>query len=173
MKKAIQILVIILLVILIIIGLGVILGWNSPYYERENQFMLDEEDPTYEEIDMDEVLEEPDLAVIEGSLGYPSEFIPPLEICAESLDGPNEHCTYEHLEGAQYTYGEGYKIEVPAGEYQVYAKLLNPDDDYKAYYSDFVTCGLDIECPSHNPIAVTVEAGETVKNIDPIDWYAP
>ncbi len=44
------------------------------------------------------------------------------------------------------------------------------DPDYRAYYSDFVTCGLNVNCPSHQPIAVEALAGKTV-TADPHDWY--
>ncbi|MFH0987372.1 MAG: hypothetical protein V1841_00545 [Patescibacteria group bacterium] len=108
---------------------------------------------------------------IEGSLSYPSEFIPEdMVICAENTITKKSYCAEEHLDNDKYTYKIGYKIEVPAGEYLVYAYL--PDDkDYKAYYSEFVTCGFDIKCPSHEPIKVTVQANKTSANIDPQDWY--
>jgi len=48
---------------------------------------------------------------------------------------------------------------------------MQPGDDYKAYYSEFVTCGLSVNCPSHKPIPVAVKTGETVNDIDPQDWY--
>lgn len=116
-----------------------------------------------------------DVGIIEGSLSYPSEMIPEdLIVCAETLDKSVTFCTNEHLadENGQYTYGFGYQIEVPAGEYYVFAYLDN-DPGTRAYYSEFVTCGLMAECPSHEPIEVAVSAGETVKEIDPHDWYAP
>jgi len=115
---------------------------------------------------------------IEGSLGYPSDMIPALGICAKEVGGSSEYCTYEVVEGDDYTYGLGYVIDVPPGDYNVYSYLLDAEsetggalDDYKAYYSQFVTCGMDISCTSHKAIKVTVDINETVTRIDPIDWY--
>jgi len=104
-----------------------------------------------------------------GSLSFPSEIIPEMLICAESTTSEEEYCTNEQLTSDDYQYGLGYSIYLPTGEYLVYAKL--PNDPYQAYYSEFVTCGLSVDCPSHQPIKVKVIAGETLANIDPQDWY--
>lgn len=113
--------------------------------------------------------------VITGSLSYPSEGIPEgLKICALNLVSKQEYCTDKQLKGApeEFTYGYGYKLEVPPGDYNVYA-FLPSQPSFKAYYSDFVTCGLKYDCPSHNPIKVTVKAGKVSYQVDPGDWYAP
>jgi len=111
-------------------------------------------------------------STIEGSLSFPSNYIPEdMQVCA--LDTTNDQgifCTKDHITDKKYTYGVGYKIEVPAGSYNVYA-TVSSWQGYKAYYSDFVTCGLKSSCPSHNPIEVKVDAGQSVTKIDPIDWY--
>jgi hypothetical protein len=121
----------------------------------------------------------PPPGVIEGSLSYPSEFIPPdMTICAENLDTKKLYCTKKHLKAKKYQYQVGYKLTVPPGNYHVYAYLPDParygasySKDYRAYYSDFVKCGQTIDCKSHAPIAVQVKSGETVSGIDPQDWY--
>jgi hypothetical protein len=116
--------------------------------------------------------------IIEGSLGYPSEFIPDMTICAENIATKERLCTAQHLKGKQYQYGEGYKLKVPPGEYHVYAFLPDPakigadyPKDYRAYYSEFVKCGMRSECTSHAPVVVRVRSGEHLKKIDPQDWY--
>ncbi len=106
---------------------------------------------------------------ITGSLSFPSEEIPEMTVCAEAINTKEEFCTNERMTGDDYQYGLGYNLYLPAGEYFVYAKLAN--DPYKAYYSEFVTCGLSVDCPSHQPIKVTVTAGETTSGVDPQDWY--
>ena len=121
----------------------------------------------------------PSPGVIEGSLSYPSEFIPPdMTICAENLATKKLSCTNKHLKAKKYMYKVGYKLEVPPGDYQVYAYLPDParygasyPKDYRAYYSEFVKCGMSVDCPSHAPITVKVKSGETVSGIDPQDWY--
>jgi hypothetical protein len=117
--------------------------------------------------------------IIEGSLAYPSEFIPPdMKVCAENIATKERFCTAKHLKGKQYQYGEGYQLKVPPGEYLVYAYLPDPGQygagypqDYRAYYSEFVKCGMRAECPSHAPVVVRVNSGEKHTGIDPQDWY--
>ena len=112
----------------------------------------------------------PQKGIIEGSMSFPGEGIPSyIQVCAENQTTQEVLCTSKHLEDAKYTYGYGYRLEVPAGNYYVYA--LDPNRDYKAYYSEFVTCGLSVDCSSHELILVPVKAGETVTGIDPQDWY--
>jgi len=110
-------------------------------------------------------------AIIEGSLGYPSDFIPPdMKICAENQQTGEEYCTEEHIKDEKYTYGEGYRLTVPFGNYLVYATTFRLQGE-KAYYSEFVICGMSVECSSHKSIIVSVEKGDIVANIDPMDWY--
>ena len=116
---------------------------------------------------------------IEGSLSYPSNFIPEMGICAENERTGEEFCSSEIKKDKKYMYGSGYSLEVPFGTYNIYAQLVDPESigsgynkNYRAYYSEFVTCGMDVKCESHKPIDVEVIGGETVSNINPQDWYA-
>ena len=121
----------------------------------------------------------PQSGVIEGALSYPSDFIPPdMTICAENLATKKIYSTNQHLKAKKYRYKVGYKLEVPPGDYYVYAQLPDPakygagfPKDYRAYYSEYVKCGMTENCPSHTPIVVKVKSGETVSGIDPQDWY--
>jgi len=109
--------------------------------------------------------------IIEGSLGYPGEEIPgDMQVCAENLLTKRQYCTGKHIKGKQYRYGLGYQIEVPAGRYHVFATTASLKG-HKAYYSEFVRCGLRVDCASHKPIVVTVVGGQTAVGIDPHDWY--
>jgi hypothetical protein len=119
------------------------------------------------------------LGIIEGSLAYPSEFIPPdMTICAENIASKERICTAQHIKGKQFQHGAGYRLKVPPGEYHVYAYLPDPGKygadyprDYRAYYSEFVKCGMQEGCPSHAPVVVRVKSGDHLKKIDPQDWY--
>lgn len=121
----------------------------------------------------------PQPGVIEGSLSYPSEFIPDdMTISAENLATQKIYSTNQHLMAKKYQYKVGYKLAVPPGNYHVFAQLPDPrrhgadySKDYRAYYSEFVKCGMSVNCKSHAPITVQVKAGETVSGIDPQDWY--
>ncbi|MEX0895332.1 MAG: hypothetical protein WDZ94_00135 [Patescibacteria group bacterium] len=106
---------------------------------------------------------------ITGSLSFPSEVIPPMIICAETLESDDEFCTEDTIENDRFEYELGYEITVPVGQYYVYASL--PNDPYRAYYNEFVVCGLSVECESHDKLIVEVAAGEMVTDIDPQDWY--
>ena len=109
---------------------------------------------------------------IEGSLSYPSEGIPEnMQVCAEDSKTKQNYCTSQHLKDPKYTYGVGYKIEVPVGGYFVHATVPSFGNGYRAYYNEFVTCGLSVDCQSHENIEVSVSAGETLTGIDPHDWY--
>lgn len=114
-----------------------------------------------------------DKGILEGSLSYPGEIIPKdMEVCAENIETKDLVCTKEQFSDTKYTLGTGYKIELKGGKYYIYATVLSDPKKYKAYYSEFVTCGLKTECESHKPIEITVEIGKTVSKIDPQDWYA-
>lgn len=110
--------------------------------------------------------------VISGKLGYPGESIPNMKICVENLDNKKIICT--QLSPREYNEGK-YHWQLPIGKYFIFAKLLKAqgkfDTNYRAYYSEFVTCGEKSTCQSHEPIAVTVENNMTLNNINPTDWY--
>lgn len=105
--------------------------------------------------------------ILEGSLGYPSDLIPRLVVCADNLVSGDRYCTDTRLESDRYTYGVGYRLEVPAGTYHVFAR----ESQLHAYYSPAVACGLKLDCTDHQPLSVTVLAGQTTTGIDPIDWF--
>jgi len=117
------------------------------------------------------VAPENETGIIEGSLSYPSEGIPEdMTVCAETTEGVQIACTDTHIKDPKYTYGVGYKLEVPEGIYYVYA-TFPPSASGEAYFSEFVTCGLSVGCPSHEKIPVKVIAGQTTSDVDPGDWY--
>lgn len=108
--------------------------------------------------------------VITGSLSYPSEFIPDeIVVCAQSLDFDFKKCTDTHLGSDKFKYKIGYEMELFPSKYLVYSYL--DENFYKAYYSEFVVCGMDSDCESHEPIVVEVAENQRIENIDPNDWY--
>jgi hypothetical protein len=112
---------------------------------------------------------------ISGSTLYPSEFNPAQRVCAQSItDAAYERCTDvpEQLGATPPTFA----IKVTPGRYHVYATLKDPaglglTETKRAYWTEFVRCGLRAECPSHARIEVNVAAGATVTGVLPHDWY--
>uniref|UniRef100_A0A7C4R6D4 Carboxypeptidase regulatory-like domain-containing protein n=1 Tax=candidate division CPR3 bacterium TaxID=2268181 RepID=A0A7C4R6D4_UNCC3 len=130
-----------------------------------------EEKNKEEEKKKEEEEAEKSIGFIEGSLSYPSSYIPQnMKVCAQNLKTKKEYCTTEQLYGPKYTYNVGYKLEVPAGEYNVYASVPEKSTE-KAYYSEYVKCGLKSNCNSHEPVKVTVSKDQITEEIDPVDWY--
>lgn len=109
---------------------------------------------------------------IEGSISYPGEKIPSdLKVCAENIFYSDQvYCADKLINDSKYTNSTGYNIEAPVGSYYVYS-YLSSQPDKKAFYSDFVDCGLKAECTSHDKLIVDVYPDETTDQIDPIDWY--
>lgn len=99
--------------------------------------------------------------VIKGKLSYPSEGIPPMTVCADNLISREKICIETAYNQADY------EVEVPTGKYYVYAIGRG----MSAYYSEFVTCGLNVKCESHAPIVVEINNNDVKQDIDPGDWY--
>jgi hypothetical protein len=109
---------------------------------------------------------------IQGSLAYPSDYLPSLIVCAQSsIKNEDKKYCLQSKEGQR-----SYSIKVPAGQYYVFVSnigLQNTTNFYAitGFYTKFVTCGLTEKCTNRSPIAVTVKTGQVVKNIDPKDFY--
>ena len=95
---------------------------------------------------------------IGGSVGYPSEGLPAnMEVCAVN-SYKKEFCTKPDLKNVIYEYGENYRLEIPIGNYYVFARALS--GKYKAYHTS----------ESHKPIVVKVVVGKKIQNINPNDF---
>jgi hypothetical protein len=102
---------------------------------------------------------------IEGTYSFPADYIPKdMKIVAHNVETGDEF-------DIQYKGDAQYKMKVPVGEYFVYAQTAEMEE-YRAYYTEFVTCGLSVDCPSHNKIKVEVVAEKTTVNVDAADWYS-
>lgn len=108
-----------------------------------------------------------DLGSITGSLGYPSESIPPLRVVAFDVNSDEFFYTDTALNQTEFIL-----TGIPSGTYQVVAYVLEGDTHLGGGYSNFVTCGLSVECTDHNLIDVLVYPGSETFNINPVDWYA-
>ena len=111
--------------------------------------------------------EEESMGSIEGELIYPSEGIPAdVGVCAELLENTNIKTCVQQTKDKKYKTGVGFKIDVTPGVYYVYATK----EQQRAYYNQFVICGLKYECKDRTKIPVIVKAG-AVSEAMPHDWY--
>ena len=139
--------------------LVVVMRWNNAYDSpRQNENIHNQTTLPY--------------GTIMGSLSYPSEFMPQLETCAVNITTQESYCNYQMIQDPNFQYGYGYQLQVPPGSYQVYSKINDEYEPYRAYYSKFITCGGRYTCTDHTPITIPVTANETIRNIDTGDWYA-
>lgn len=105
---------------------------------------------------------------ISGYLIYPSDHIPEeMGVCAEVVGNTSLTTCAKQIKDKKYKTGVGFEMELDPGMYYVYAFL----DKTKAYYNEFVLCGLEAKCKSHVKIPVVVKAGSVDENILPQDWY--
>lgn len=113
---------------------------------------------------------------IEGSTSYPSEYIPEQIVCAQPVAGGSEICI-DVPGGDSVELTPSWRLDVPAGDYYVSSRLKDPAEmgsdfgDYRAFYTQYVLCGLEVSCTDHTKVVVTVPSGETVSDINPYDWY--
>lgn len=106
-------------------------------------------------------------AHIAGPVRFPG-CVPPtdLEVCATPVSGGAARCVrpQQGEEELQYT------LQVPAGEYLVFARSDSVQPGLRAYYTRAVPCGLSVDCRDHEPMVVRVAAGQTRVDIAPADW---
>jgi CSLREA domain-containing protein len=106
----------------------------------------------------------PLLGTIEGSICYPSEGVPPMELFFEEINSQSVE-QFSHPGGSS-----NYSVEVPPGTYVAYA-WRPPDYLIGGAYTQAVPCGLSINCNDHSLIQFQVQAGQTTAGIDICDYY--
>ncbi len=113
---------------------------------------------------------------IKGEVGYPSEYMPTMIVCAESVLDSTIKYTLEvkgnNIGSSKYTFN------LPEGVYYVYAIPTTEGNTFyhRAYYTDNCLCGFHVRCyePSGKRsvlLKVFVEENKTKENINPEDWY--
>lgn len=113
---------------------------------------------------------------VKGTMTYPAAGTPDdIDICAENLDTGEIYCKSNQKRDDMRDATVEYTLILKQGFYYIYStapSIWHGPKDYKAYYSEYVVCGGTAECTSHKPIVVEVKKGQTLENIDPIDWGA-
>jgi beta propeller repeat protein len=106
---------------------------------------------------------------ITGTLSFPSEGIPPLNIYAIPVSGSGKPFSVR-----TWSNEIDFTIEgVEPGTYYVVAYLDNTDGLAAMAYTKGVACvrgDPGANCNDHTLIPVTVKAGETLRDVDPIDY---
>lgn len=116
-----------------------------------------------------------------GKLTYPSDAIPTdmiLCVTVTSLYAEPTYCSNDgkaRLQKAKIAFklsyrAASYAIRLPAGAYYVYA-MTSEMPDVKAYYDEFVRCGMSVECTSKERIVVKVKPGKTRTGITVGDFW--
>lgn len=104
---------------------------------------------------------------IEGGLSYPSSGVPSdVGVCAELVENTGIKTCGKQIKDKKYKNGVGFKLEVDPGVYYVYALR----GEQKAYYNQFVLCGLSVTCKDRTKIPVAVKSGQVAEAM-PEDWY--
>ncbi len=110
---------------------------------------------------------------ISGKLTYPSDYIPPdMVICLESAT--QTVCSNSKNKGG-FVFSVNpatarYSVSLSPGSYYIYAKTKEMVGE-KAYYNQFVKCGMSVDCKSKAKILLVVKAGKTISGITVGDWY--
>lgn len=105
----------------------------------------------------------PELGYVEGSVCYPSSFIPEMTVYLQK-EGSSDPVTVPI--GLNQM---AFSAELEAGAYTAYAWL--PDFSFGGSYSQAVACGLSVECTDHSLVSFDVAPGELTGGISVCDWY--
>jgi hypothetical protein len=113
----------------------------------------------------------PPFGKISGTLTYPSEGVPTdLMVCVEEITDNITLCSDGQKSDEIFTFSSSslnYSVELLDGTYYIYALY----DGKKAYYTEFVRCGMNYNCKSHKKIPITLKNGNAVSGITLGDWY--
>lgn len=85
-------------------------------------------------------------------------------VCAMNLEDTDQIFCQQTIEGATT-----FALAAKPGTYWVYAARADDESGARAYWSEYVKCGMGDSCKDHSPVPVRVEAGG-VSQVDPLDW---
>lgn len=162
-----------IILVLIIVGLLGFIGWNYMQQNGKNNKSADaaqtastkKATPTPAAVEY---------GTIKGKASYPAEALPAdEEVCAQKIDDASAKPVCINVGKTQTI---NYELKVPTGDYYVYSTSAQfPTANYRAYYNEYVKCGLQYTCPASGHlqyIKVSVAKDALVSSVDPGDWYA-
>ena len=103
---------------------------------------------------------------VTGKVCFPSEVIPAMNVYFRNTTNG------ELSEFANPENQSDFSFELPAGTYEAFAYLQNGEGGGGSY-SQFVPCGLSVDCADHSLLAFDVQPQQTTTNIEICDWYEP
>jgi hypothetical protein len=109
---------------------------------------------------------------ISGLTGYPAEGHPGLTVYAISTTDKTVWFSVDIPRGTDPAKPPYTISGVRPGTYNLFAAAEGNERTGGAY-TQYVKCGMNASCSDHTLIDVTVRAGETVRDIEVSDWYAP
>ncbi len=108
----------------------------------------------------------PETGAFSGSLGYPSEGIPPLRVVAFDV-----YSDWYYYVDTMQNQGQYQILDLPVGTYRVVA-FVRDGSAMTGGYTYAVPCGLSVDCDNHRLIDVNVYPGQTAEGVAPVDFYA-
>lgn len=109
--------------------------------------------------------EQTQTGMISGTLGYPAEGIPAMEVVAFKQSDKSVYYSVKTAVNA----GSFVIPNVPAGTYVVVA--YPSSGTLSGGWTKAVQCGLSVECKDHTLLPVDVAAGKTTSGVEVKDWY--
>lgn len=106
-------------------------------------------------------------ATVSGRVGFPAGGAPPLEVYAVRVDDPSRFSMVRTELNMPL-----FSMRLPAGSYYLFAYPADSGAALVGAYSEYVRCGMRIECIDHTLIALTVAPGQNWSDINIGDWYA-
>ncbi len=108
------------------------------------------------------------LGIILGSLGFPAEEIPELDVYAINVVDPElVFSTQTKINANNFVINN-----IIPGIYHVVAYDKN-NPSFSGGFTEAVACGLSVDCTDHSLINVQVKEGVISSGIEVKDWYAP
>jgi hypothetical protein len=105
---------------------------------------------------------------ISGKLSYPSEFLPPMRVCAISVDGGSRFGCVTTRENQRT-----YRVDnLAPGTYHVLAYVKDGGVHATGAFTRAVRCGVgQPQCTDGSLIPVTLGEGNSITGVDPGDFY--
>lgn len=100
-----------------------------------------------------------------GPLCYPSSYIPAMDVYLQNTE------TAEYIKTQTIENEQSFKFEdIPAGKYVAFA-YPQGETELGGGFTEFVKCGLSVDCEDHAMIEFTVEKNTLTTSVEICDWY--